>query len=165
LLSLVGVFVVVILLFRSLINGLTSLSALVLGIAAGMGTYGWLGMNLSPATSGSISMGIGIAIDFGIQTVSRYKEERNDFGIEKSLFNMIEGVINPMTIALIASIIGFTALSFGRITFLSELGTVLSLTTTFAYIGALTLIPALLVTYDRHISKYIPKDLYQKILR
>ena len=165
LLSLVGVFVVVILLFRSLVNGLTSLSALIFGVLAGMGVYGSLGMNLSPATSGSISMGIGIAIDFGIQTVSRYKEERENLGIEESLYNMIEGVINPMTIALIASIIGFTALSFGRITFLSELGTILSLTTTFAYIGALTLIPALLVTYDRYLSNYVPEDLYQRILR
>lgn len=165
LLSLVGVFVVVILLFRSLVNGLTSLSALIFGVLAGIGVYGWLGMNLSPATSGSISMGIGIAIDFGIQTVSRYKEEREDFGIEKSVYNMITGVLNPMTIALIASIIGFTALSFGRITFLSELGTMLSLTTIFAYVGALTIIPTLLVVYDRSISKYIPDNLYQKILR
>ena len=165
LLSLIGVFVVVILLFRSLVSGLTSLSALIFGVLAGMGIYGWLGMNLSPATSGSISMGIGIAIDFGIQTVSRYKEERKNLGIEESIYNMIEGVINPMTIALIASIIGFTALSFGRITFLSELGTILSLTTTFAYLGALTLIPALLVTYDKYLSNYIPDDLYQRILR
>ena len=154
-LSLVGVFVVVVLLFRSLASGLTSLSALIFGVLAGIGIYGWLGMNLNPATSGSVSMGIGIAIDFGIQTVSRYREEREDGDIEESVYQMISGVINPMTIALIASIIGFTALSFGRITFLSSLGTILTLTTTFAYIGALTLIPALLVIYDRYFSKRI----------
>jgi len=77
---------------------------------------------------------------------------------------MIKGVIKPMTIALIAAIIGFTALSFGRITFLSELGTLLTLTTLFAYIGALTLIPILLVLYDQRISKKIPDNIYQKIL-
>lgn len=158
LLSLVGVFVVVVLLFRSLVNGLTSLSALIFGILAGIGIYGWLGMNLNPATSGSVSMGIGIAIDFGIQTVSRYREERENGDIEESVYQMISGVINPMTIALIASIIGFTALSFGRITFLSSLGTILTLTTTFAYIGALTLIPALLVIYDRYFSKRISEN-------
>lgn len=158
LLSLVGVFVVVVLLFRSLVNGLTSLSALIFGVLAGIGIYGWLGMNLNPATSGSVSMGIGIAIDFGIQTVSRYREERANGDIEESVYRMISGVINPMTIALIASIIGFTALSFGRITFLSSLGTILTLTTTFAYIGALTLIPALLVIYDRYFSKRISEN-------
>jgi predicted RND superfamily exporter protein len=77
---------------------------------------------------------------------------------------MIQGVIKPMTIALIAAIIGFTALSFGRITFLSELGTLLTLTTISAYIGALTLIPVLLVIYDQRISDRIPEKFYQKIL-
>ena len=165
LLSIIGVFVVVIFLFRSITYGLTSLSALIFGILTGIGVFGWLGLNLSPATSGSISMGMGIAIDFGIQTVSRYKDEREKFGVQKALSEMISGVLRPMTIALIASIIGFTALSFGRITFLSELGTILTLTTTFAYIGALTLIPAILVIYDRYLDKYIPDNLYKKILR
>ncbi|MFO7794190.1 MAG: MMPL family transporter [Candidatus Nanohaloarchaea archaeon] len=164
LLSIIGVFLVVVLLFRSVINGLTSLSALIFGIITGIGIFGWLGFNLSPATSGSISMGMGIAIDFGIQTVSRYKDEREKYEIEKAVSEMIKGVIKPMTIALIAAIIGFTALSFGRITFLSELGTLLTLTTLFAYIGALTLIPILLVLYDQRISKIIPDNIYQKIL-
>jgi len=159
-LSLIGVFLVVILLFRSIVSGLTSLSALIFGIMTGVGVFGWLGLNLSPATSGAISMGIGIAIDFGIQTVSRYKEERRELGIEKSLTEMFVGVINPMSIALIASIIGFTALSFGRITFLSDLGTILTLTTTFAFIGALTVIPTLLVIYDKHLKKYFPESFY-----
>ena len=159
-LSLIGVFLVVILLFRSIVSGLTSLSALVFGIMTGIGMFGWLGLNLSPATSGAISMGMGIAIDFGIQTVSRYREERKDSGIEKSLAEMFIGVINPMTIALISSIIGFTALSLGRITFLSDLGTILSLTTLFAFIGALTIIPTLLVIYDKHVEKYFPENIY-----
>ena len=164
LLSIIGVFLVVMLLFRSIINGLTSLSALIFGIITGIGIFGWLGFNLSPATSGSISMGMGIAIDFGIQTVSRYKDEREKHDIEKSVSRMIQGVIKPMTIALIAAIIGFTALSFGRITFLSELGTLLTLTTLFAYIGALTLIPVLLVIYDEKLSDRLPDNLYKKIL-
>lgn len=165
LLSIIGVFVVVIFLFRSITYGLTSLSALIFGILTGIGVFGWLGLNLSPATSGSISMGMGIAIDFGIQTVSRYKDEREKFGVQKALSEMISGVLRPMTIALIASIIGFTALSFGRITFLSDLGTILTLTTLFAYIGALTLIPVILVIYDRYLDEYIPDNLYKKILR
>lgn len=163
--SLVGVLVVVILLFRSVINGLTSLSALIFGILSGFGLYGLIGLNLSPATSGAVSMGMGIAIDFGIQTVSRYKEERENFGIQQSLEEMIAGVFKPMTIALIAAIIGFTALSFGRITFLSDLGTMLTFTTFFAYVGALTLIPVLLVLYDKYATEYIPNNLYERILR
>jgi predicted RND superfamily exporter protein len=155
--SLVGVLVVVVLLFRSIADGLTSLLALIFGIVSGFGLYGWLGLNMSPATSGAVSMGMGIAIDFGIQTVSRYREERKEMDIENALAQTIEGVLNPMTIALIAALIGFTSLSLGRITFLSDMGTMLTLTTLSAYIGALTLIPVSLVLYDRYFEKFMLK--------
>lgn len=155
--SLVGVLVLVIFLFRSIAEGLTSLQALIFGIVSGFGLYGWLGLNMSPATSGAVSMGMGIAIDFGIQTVSRYKEERENMAIQAALAETIGGVLNPMTIALIAALIGFTSLSLGRITFLSDMGTMLTLTTLSAYIGALTLIPVSLVIYDRYWNKSILK--------
>ena len=155
--SLVGVLLLVILLFRSLAYGLSSLSALIFGIVAGFGLYGWLGLNMSPATSGAVSMGMGIAIDFGIQTVSRYREESEEMDIDEAVTETIGGVLNPMTIALVAALIGFSSLSLGRITFLSDMGTMLTLTTVSAYIGALTIIPALLVIYDRHVSKIILK--------
>jgi len=155
--SLIGVLLVVVLLFRSVANGLTSLLALIFGIISGFGVYGLLGLNMSPATSGAISMGLGIAIDFGIQTVSRYREERKDMEIQPALEETIEGVLNPMTIALVAALIGFTSLSFGRITFLSDMGTMLTLTTLFAYIGALTVIPISLVLYDRYFRKLMLK--------
>lgn len=151
--SLIGVLIVVIVLFRSLAYGLSSLSALIFGIVAGFGLYGWLGLNMSPATSGAVSMGMGIAIDFGIQTVSRYREEREEMSIEEAVEETINGVLNPMTIALVAALIGFLSLSLGRITFLSDMGTMLTLTTVSAYIGALTIIPALLVIYDRKVSE------------
>ncbi|WP_414838104.1 MMPL family transporter [Candidatus Nanosalina sp. VS9-1] len=155
--SLIGVLVVVILLFRSIAYGLSSLTALIFGIIAGFGLYGWLGLNMSPATSGAVSMGMGIAIDFGIQTVSRYREEREKLDIGEALSETIKGILNPMTIALIAALIGFTSLSFGRITFLSDMGTMLTLTTLCAYIGALTIIPISLVVYDRYLTKIMLK--------
>ncbi len=154
-LSLIGVFIVVVALFGSIFYGLSSLLALVYGIIAGFGLYGWLGFNMSPATSGAVSMGMGIAIDFGIQMVSRYREERSQMNIEASLKESIGGVLNPMSIALIAALIGFTSLSLGRITFLSDMGTMLTLTTLSAYIAALTVIPSALVIHDRYIKSIL----------
>lgn len=161
------VLVVVILLFRSVFYGLNSLQTLVFGIAAGFGTFGWLGYNLSPATSGAISIGVGIAIDFGIQPVSRYIEERKteENGMEKSLAKTIKGVARPMTLGVIAAVMGFSALSFGRITFLSSLGVMLSLTTIMAYIAAFTVIPPTLIIHDRYLKEKIPdlKQYYSKV--
>lgn len=150
--ALVGVVLTVIILFRSIFYGLNSLLTLVFGIAAGFGIFGLLGLNMSPATSGAISMGIGIAIDFGIQPIARYIEERKDLDIQNSLSEMFKGVITPMTVGLIAANIGFLTLSVGQVTFLSDLGILLTLTTTMAYVSAFTVIPPSIVLYDRYFT-------------
>ncbi|WP_414837063.1 MMPL family transporter [Candidatus Nanohalococcus occultus] len=150
--ALLGVTLTVIILFRSIFYGLNSLLTLIFGVVAGFGLFGWLGLNMSPATSGALTMGIGVAIDFGIQPISRYIEERENLDIKKSVSETIQGVITPMTIGLIAANIGFMSLSVGRVTFLSDLGVLLTLTTTLAYVSAFTVIPSSLVLYDRYFT-------------
>lgn len=150
-----GVLLVVILLFRSIYYGLTSMLTLFFGIAAGFGVFGLLGFNLSPATSGAISIGVGIAIDFGIQPVARYREEREKLGIEEALETTLKSIFRPMTLGLIGALMGFSALSTGRITFLSSLGVLLSLTTLLAYVSAFTVIPASVVIHDRYLKTKI----------
>jgi predicted RND superfamily exporter protein len=166
-LSLLGVTLVVILLFRSLYYGLNSLLTVVFGIAVGFGIYGLLGLNITPQTSGAISLGIGIAVDFGIQPIARYREERRGLEIQEALYETLKGVITPMSIGLVAANIGFLALAVGKLTFLTDLGYLLTLTTTFAYISALTVIPASIVFYDRYLTGKSPdmdlSKLYYKV--
>jgi len=151
--ALLGVILVVVVLFRSVFYGLTSLLTLAFGITTGFGIFGLLGLNMSPATSGAITMGIGVAIDFGIQPIARYIEERESLDIRDSLSETVKGVITPMTVGLIAANIGFLSLNVGRVTFLSDLGTLLTLTTTMAYMSALTTIPVALIIYDRYFTE------------
>jgi predicted RND superfamily exporter protein len=150
--ALLGVMLMVIYLFRSIYYGLNSLLTVVFGIAVGFGIYGILGFNITPQTSGAISLGIGIAVDFGIQPIARYREEREELKIEKALKETIKGVITPMTIGLFAANVGFMALAFGKLTFLADLGILLTLTTTVAYFSAFTVIPSALVIYDRYFT-------------
>jgi predicted RND superfamily exporter protein len=168
-LSLVGVALVVIILFRSIYYGLNSLLTVVFGLAVGFGIYGLLGLNITPQTSGSISLGIGIAVDFGIQPIARYREEREGREIKEAIKHTLLSVATPMTVGLIAANIGFLALAFGKLTFLSDLGYLLALTTTFAYVAALTIIPAALIFHDKYISSRIPsihlKKLYYKVTK
>jgi predicted RND superfamily exporter protein len=152
LVALLGVIGVVIYLFRSLTYGLTALSTLVFGVSAGFGIFGWLGLNMSPATSGALTMGIGVAIDFGIQPIARYLEERDGLGIKSALQETTTGIVTPMTIGLLAANIGFLSLNVGTVTFLSDLGSLLTLTTTTAYVSAFTITPAILVIYDRYFT-------------
>lgn len=151
--AVLGVILVVVILFRSIFYGATSMLTLIFGVATGFGIFGWLGLNMSPATSGAITMGIGVAIDFGIQPIARYIEEREKLEIKESLSETIKGVITPMTVGLIAANIGFLSLNVGRVTFLSDLGTLLTLTTTMAYVSAFTVVPSALVLYDRYFTE------------
>ncbi|MFB6100782.1 MAG: MMPL family transporter [Candidatus Nanohalobium sp.] len=162
--AILGVIAVVVILFRSIFYGMTSLLALIFGIATGFGIFGWLGLDMSPATSGALTMGIGVAIDFGIQPIARYIEEREQYEIERSMEETIKGVITPMTVGLIAANIGFLSLNVGRVTFLSDLGTLLTLTTTMAYVAAFTVIPPALVIWDRYFTFGTGKFTLSKLL-
>lgn len=153
--SLLGVLVIVVLLFRSVYYGVTALLALIVGIVAGYGAFGWLGLNMSPSTSGALSIGVGIAVDFGIQPVARYREEREEQEIQGALETTLQGVVRPMTLGVIAAVMGFASLSVGKITFLSDLGILLSLTTVIAYIAAFTVIPPVVILYDRYVEDRI----------
>lgn len=155
--ALVGVFMVVILLFRSIYYGFTALQTLIFGIATGFGLFGWLGFNLSPATSGAISIGVGIAIDFGIQPVSRYIEERETREIKDAIRETYGGITPPMTLGVIGAVLGFSALMFGRLTFLSSLGTILIMMTLMAYFAAFLVIPPVMIIYDRYIQQRTQK--------
>jgi len=76
-----------------------------------------------------------------------------------------------MTVGLTAANIGFLALAFGKLTFLSDLGYLLALTTTFAYVAALTVVPASIIFYDKYITDKVPSiklsnllsNLYSKV--
>jgi len=163
--SLVGVLFVVIYLFRSIYYGLNSLLTVIFGIAIGFGVYGILGLNMTPQTSGAISLGIGIAVDFGIQPIARYREERESLDIKEALAETIDGVITPMTVGLMAANIGFLALAVGKLTFLKDLGILLTLTTTMAYIAAFTVLPSSIVFYDRYFTGEdgLKQKLYYKV--
>jgi len=165
--SLVGVLFVVIYLFRSIYYGLNSLLTVIFGIAIGFGVYGILGLNMTPQTSGAISLGIGIAVDFGIQPIARYREERESLDIKEALAETIDGVITPMTVGLMAANIGFLALAVGKLTFLKDLGILLTLTTTMAYIAAFTVLPSSIVFYDRYFTGEdgLKQKLYYKVIK
>jgi len=150
--ALLGVILTVIILFRSVYYGFTSLLTLMVGIIGGFGLYGILGYDMSPATSGALSMGVGIAIDFGIQPVARYREERERQDIRPAIRTMVEGTITPMTVGLIAASIGFLALTVGVLTFLQDLGILLTLMTVIAYVAAFLVVPPVMVLYDRYLT-------------
>jgi predicted RND superfamily exporter protein len=144
-LSFVGIFTVVILLFYSLRYGITSLFAVIFGSTWAFGFAGFTGLSLTPETSGALSLILGIGIDFGIQVVTRFRQEFRKSGVEEAIANTMPSVIPPMTISTLAIVLGFKALSFGNLQFIGKLGDIMALGVVMSYLAAITVVPAVLV--------------------
>ncbi len=152
--SILGILAIIFLfVFRSLKHGITSLMAIVFGVLWAFGLMGILGMNLSSVTAGAASMMMGIGIDFGIQVVSRFRQELMRFGYMEAVINTISGVTVPMAVTTLAALIGFRAMSLGRLTFLADLATMMSLGVLCCMLSAITIIPALLVIWEKYFGK------------
>jgi predicted RND superfamily exporter protein len=137
--------------FGSMRFGLIPLSTIIIGI---IWTFGYLGLTkigLSSITSGVISMIMGIGIDFGIQTVMRFKHEIKNKTPEKAMENTLYNVFIPMATTTIATLIGFKAMGMGELTLLKDLGAIMSYGVAACFLAAITFVPAILVVFEKWI--------------
>jgi len=125
-------------------------------------------MGMSSQTSGVLSMIMGIGIDFGIQVVTRYRfemenipglKERHpdlDLGPKDAMAVTLNNVIVPMLTTTLAALIGFEAMSLGKLTFLGDMGTIMSYGVAASMVAAITIVPALVIIFDTvDLKKYI----------
>ncbi|KCZ73085.1 putative RND superfamily exporter [Candidatus Methanoperedens nitroreducens] len=146
--SLVGILAVILFIFRSVKYGFTPLTTIIFGSLWAMGYVGLIGMGLSPQTSGVLSMIMGIGIDFGIQVVTRYRMELQNKNPADAMSVTLNSVIMPMSTTAIAALIGFQAMSLGKLTFLADMGTMMSYGVVASMAAAITVVPALILIFD-----------------
>jgi predicted RND superfamily exporter protein len=147
-LSFIGILIVVVLIFYSLRYGLTSLLAIAFGSVWAFGFLGLSGLSLNPQTSGALSLILGIGIDFGIQVVTRFRQELRNAGPKKATSRTLPRVIAPMTISMLAIVLGFSALSFGELKFIGELGNIMAIGVFMSYLAAITVVPSALLVLN-----------------
>jgi len=163
--SLIGIVVLLLLLFRSVRFGLTPLATIGIGIIWAFGFIGMIGMGMNSATSGVISMIMGIGIDFGIQIVTRFRRELKTAVPEKAMNNSLNAVFMPMAITTLAALIGFRAMSWGELTMMGEMGNMMSFGITACFLVAITIVPAILIIGERLFNKKLRKQDEQKLLK
>lgn len=156
--SLIGIIVVLLLLFRSVRFGLTPLATIGIGILWAFGYIGFIGMGMNSATSGVISMIMGIGIDFGIQTVSRFRQELKKASPEKAMNLTLNAIFMPMATTTLAALIGFKAMGWGELTMMGDMGIMMSYGITACFLAAITVVPAILVIGERLTNKKIQKE-------
>lgn len=146
--SLVGILLVILILFRSVKYGFTPMTTIIFGSLWAMGYVGLIGLGLTSQTSGVLSMIMGIGIDFGIQVVTRYRLELPGRLPQEAMTISLNNVIVPMSTTTLAALIGFQAMSLGKLTFLADMGTIMAYGVVASMLAAITVVPALIVIID-----------------
>ncbi|RLG25160.1 hypothetical protein DRN76_03125 [Methanosarcinales archaeon] len=146
--SLIGILIVVLVLFRSPKYGFIPLTTILFGTLWAMGYVGLTGMGLSSDTSGVISMIMGIGIDFGIQVTTRYRFERAHQLPPDAMALTLGKVIMPMLTTTLAALIGFQAMSMGQLTFMGDMGTMMSYGVAACMVAAITVVPSFILIAD-----------------
>jgi predicted RND superfamily exporter protein len=136
--------------FGSIKYGFLPLTTIIVGVMWTQGFIGATGIKMSSATSGVMSMIMGIGIDFGIQIITRFRQElKEGNGIEKSMTITLENVLLPMITTTLAAVLGFQAMGMGELTFMAEMGDMMMYGVIFCFLAAITFVPALTVIVEK----------------
>jgi len=160
-LSMLGIIIILFLMFWSVKYALTPIAALGIGITWAFGYIGLIGMNMNSATSGVISMIMGIGIDFGIQIVTRFRDEVNSRNAEEAMEKTLEQVLIPMATTTIAALIGFKAMGMGELTLMADMGRMMMYGVVACFFSAITIVPVILLISEKIKAK---KHMMKKIM-
>lgn len=156
LISMLGIIMLLIITFNSIKYAFLPLTTIIIGMIWAFGYIGLMGLKMSSATSGVISMIMGIGIDFGIQIITRFRQELGqcknescDERIEQSMKNTMIFVLMPMFTTTLAAIIGFKAMTMGQLTIMQDMGDMMTYGVVFCFFAAITFVPALTIIIEK----------------
>ncbi|MEK6660626.1 MAG: MMPL family transporter [candidate division NC10 bacterium] len=148
--SLVGVVLLVVLVFRGVVRPLMGAIALVMGVcwafgfaAATVGHLNMLSVVLAP-------MLIGIGMDYGIHLLARYEEERGGgYSIREALERAFEGAGPGILHAALTTAVALFTLMLTKISALQELGFVTGSGLLLTLVSTFMVLPPLLLLWDK----------------
>ncbi len=143
--SLILVFIIVALSFKSFSAGILGIIPLSFAIMINFAVMGFTGIRLDMVTAMIASIAVGIGIDYTIHFISAYRNERalsEDLNTvtEKTMLTAGKAILfNASAVAA-----GFLVLCFSNFTTLKYIGVLVALTMFTSSLAALTLLPVLL---------------------
>ncbi len=147
----------IVLFLRSLADLLLTLLGLLFSLIWIIGAEGWLGPNalgwIGPPSSLTVMvpiMLISLSVDYAIQAVSHYREQRAEgLPVQQAVRTGLRNVAVPLALAGVTTIASFLANLFSPISTLNDFGIVAGLGVGLSLIVMLTLIPAGRTIIDR----------------
>ena len=143
--TLVLIFAIMFLLFLSGKVGLIAIVPNCFPIIVNFGLMGWLGIELSVATSLVASIAIGLAVDDTIHYLVRYNREfKKDLDKGRALKDTIQKVGRPIVFTTLTIGLGFSILMFSHFKPTAVFGLMMVITMASALVGDLIVLPSLM---------------------
>lgn len=131
--------------FRDLKRMLFPIVPVMFGLVWMLGLGGYLGANLTIISMVSAAMIMGLGIDFGIHVTKKYfNTKRGAEGLSETMTELSRGLLGGAT----TTGVGFLALLAANLTGMHALGIFLFTGIISAYIGAVFLLPTLIILVD-----------------
>ncbi|MEL4456319.1 efflux RND transporter permease subunit [Lutimonas vermicola] len=144
--AIVFVIIIVGLILRSLINGVYAAVPIIAAIIILFGVMGLTGISLNIATVLVASVALGIGIDYSIHIISHFNEIYKKTGqLEKSINDTLLISGNAIIINVVSVSAGFLVLVFSEMVPLQYFGILIAISMVSSSLGAMTLLPAILI--------------------
>ncbi len=145
--ALVLVLLIIMVQLRSLVGGLISIAPIVLTVIICFGLMGYLGIALDDMTVMTASIAIGIGIDYAIHFNSRFRSELKEGKREsEALILTLKTTGRAIVINALTVMMGFIVLVGASMVPVRRFGWLIALLMFISALGALTLLPALIIT-------------------
>ena len=140
------IFCIMIFLFLSAKVGFIAIIPNCFPIIINFGLMGWLGIDMSVATSLVASIAIGLAVDDTIHYLVRYNREfKKDLDKDRALRDTLLGVGKPIIFTTLSLALGFSILLFSQFKPTAVFGLLMVITLFAAFVGDLILLPSLML--------------------
>jgi hypothetical protein len=131
---------------------LLSLAMVGIGALWTFGLMGYLSIPISMATMAVLPILIGLGIDYSIQFHNRYQEElTKSTSVSGAIITSLVRMFPSVSIALLATLIGFVALYISDVPMIRDFGIILALGIALSYIIALFLLYSVLYLGDKRL--------------
>jgi hypothetical protein len=149
-LSAVFVFILVAIVFGSLVAAFVPMASIILSIIWLYGAMGYLHLPISTLAGGVAAMVIGIGVDFSIHLRNKFEYERKkgeslEYAIEETMANT--GYV--LTIVTAVTAIAFLTFLLGRMPEMGRFGLLMALGVTLAFILSVVGLPALFIVEEK----------------
>ena len=159
------VFVVLLLLYRSLFKALVAVFPIVLIVGMSGGIMNLLGLKYTPITATLGALVLGMGTEMTIMVLERYLEERNSGKDKEESMSITIKNIGKATIASgLTTVGGFSVLMTSKFVILKDFGLMTVINISLALIATFVILPALIWILDGFIvGEKVKKEVYRKL--